>query len=219
VTISRQAGAGGRILAAELADALNRTTPSSAPWCAWDQNLVEKVAAEHQIPNQYVEGVEDADHRWFSDFMASLSMANDPDALTVYRRVALTIRKLAGAGNAIIVGRGGVFITEGMPGGLHLRLVAPLEFRVQQMADLLGVSRESAASQVRDIDRNRTTFYRQHWPKKAMGPESFAMTINTAEFNESQMVAALVPLIVGNNAASERAQRAEPASALEEAPI
>jgi hypothetical protein len=50
VTISRQAGAGGRTLAKALAERLTEIDPSDRPWAAWDGELVEKVAAEQRIP-------------------------------------------------------------------------------------------------------------------------------------------------------------------------
>jgi cytidylate kinase len=211
VTISRQAGAGGLSLATELVNAINRLSPDAQPhpepWCAWDHDLVDKVAAEHRIPNQFIEAMEDANHRWFSEFLASLSTSCDPSEFKVYRRVAMTIRALAQAGRAIIVGRGGVFITQGMPGGLHLRLVGPVQFRIGQMADRLHVSLREAAAKVHEIDRNRATFYRQHWPSKNVGPETFALTLNTAQLTEPQMVACLVPLIVGEQIAHTQASR------------
>ena len=207
ITISRQAGSGGQSLATELANAINRLCPGDKPWCEWDHDLVEKVGAEHHIPNAFIEAMEDADHRWFNEFVASLSMSCDPEAFKVYRRVAMTIRALAGAGNAIIVGRGGVFITEGLACGLHLRLVAPVEFRVRQMADRLQMPLDEAAVRVHEIDRNRLTFYRQHWPRKSIGPESFAVTFNTAQVTEAQMVASLLPLIMGDQIAIERIER------------
>jgi cytidylate kinase len=203
VTISRLAGSGGLSLAAELVDAINRLSPLAEPsgtelWCAWDHDLVQKVATEHRIPNEFIEALEDADHRWFSEFLSSLSTTVDPSEFKVYRRVAMTIRALATAGRAVIVGRGGVFITHGMPGGLHVRLVAPVEFRIEQMANRLQLSHKEAAAKVNEIDRNRAAFYRQHWPAKKLEPETFALTFNTAQLTEPQMVACLLPLIVGN---------------------
>ena len=136
VTISRQAGAGGTSLGTELVKAINRLNPEADPWCAWDQELVDKVAAEHHIRDEFIEAMEDAKRPWFLELIASLSSADRPSDFKVYRRVAMTIRALAHAGRAVIVGRGGVFITAGLPGGFHVRLVAPIDFRVRRMAEL-----------------------------------------------------------------------------------
>lgn len=200
VTISRQAGAGGRTLAGALADRLNLIDPAERPWAAWDRDLVEKVAKEEHIPVTLVESLELEGPRRsaFQDFLASLSARNDNydlDEFQVYRRVAHTVRALARAGRAIIVGRGGVYATADLPGGVHLRLVAPLENRIAHMATVLSVPADEAAREVRRIDRYRETFHRRYWPDKAMLPEIFTLTLNTAAMDEGQMVDCVLPLI------------------------
>src|SRR5687768_9533551 len=55
VTVSRQAGAGGRTFAKLLVERLNALDGSERPWAVWDRELVEKVAADHHIPEAVVE--------------------------------------------------------------------------------------------------------------------------------------------------------------------
>lgn len=63
----------------------------------------------------------------------------------------MTIRALAISGRAVIVGRGGVFLTAGMPGGIHLRIVAPVRHRITHMAERDGISQEAAAEKVAEV--------------------------------------------------------------------
>jgi cytidylate kinase len=198
VTISRQAGAGGKSLGSELAKAVNRRSPETENWSAWDKELVNKVAEDHHIQSKFIEALEDADHHWLNEFIADLSQADHPSDVKVYHRVATTIRALASAGNAIIVGRGGAFITSGLRGGINVRLVAPLGLRVRQMAERLQVPLADAAVKVHETDRNRSTFYHRYWPTRNVEPETFTVTFNTAELTESQMVACLLVLMVGD---------------------
>jgi cytidylate kinase len=200
VTISRQAGAGGKTVAATLAAALNRIEePANATWCAWDQELVTKVAADYAIPEAAVESLEDHNHPLLREIISSLVSQDHCDEFKVYRGVATTIRALAGAGCAIIVGRGGVFLTGEMPGGVHVRLIAPLADRVARTAERLQISQSEAAARVREIDRNREAFYQRHWPTKRVTPEAFSLTINTAAMSEEQIVACLLPLLTSSN--------------------
>jgi len=143
----------------------------------------------------FIEDLEDASHSWFKEFIGSISSPNHPDELHVYHGVARSIRRLAEAGRSVIVGRGGVFITEGLPGGLHIRLVAPLRFRILQMAQRLGGSIREAAEIVDETDRNRCAFYHRYWPKKTVDSDTFTVTLNTAELSEQQMVGCLLPLV------------------------
>jgi cytidylate kinase len=200
VTISRQAGAGGHTVARALADRLNALDPGELPWTVWDRELVEKVAREEHIPVALIESLELEGPRRnaFQDFLASLSAKNDAadlDEFQVFRRVAHTVRALARAGRAIIVGRGGVYATADLAGGAHVRLVAPLRDRVAHMARVLDLSEHAAAAEVRRRDRNRETFHRRYWPDKALLPEIFTITLNTARAGEGAMVESILPLI------------------------
>jgi hypothetical protein len=200
VTISRQAGAGGRTLAKALAERLTEIDPSDRPWAAWDGELVEKVAAEQRIPPSLIDSldVEGPRRTMFQEFLDSLLTHKpevDLDEFQVYRIVARTVRALARAGRSIIVGRGGVYATSDLPGGVHLRLVAPLQDRVRHMAELLKVPERQAAKEVERIDRHRETFHRRHWHDKALLPEIFTLTLNTASMTERQMVECVLPLV------------------------
>ena len=219
VTISRQAGAGGRRLARALADHLNQADPSDRPWAVWDRELVEKVAQDERVPVSLVESLETgAPHRTlFREFLASFSIKDSPedlDEFQVYRRAAHTVRGLARAGRAIIVGRGGVYATHDLRGGVHLRLVAPFQDRVNHMAQVLNTSDEQAAAEVRRIDKYRDAFHRRYWPDKALLPEIFTLTLNTAAMDEGQMVQCVLPLVP----ASASSHLPRPAAAAEQAP-
>lgn len=196
VTISREGGAGGRTLGLRLVDRLNALDPGSEPWALWDRELVEKVSADHHIALELVESLGETHHGWMEEFLSSLSQVGDIDEAKVYRRVAMTIRSLAHRGRCVIVGRGGVHITRQMPGGVHVRLVAPFEDRVSFMVRQHAMTREAAAEHVRELDRNRKAFFRRYWPNAALDPDVFTITLNTGKLNESRAVECLLPLIV-----------------------
>jgi cytidylate kinase len=200
VTISRQAGAGGRTLAKALAERLTETDPADRPWAAWDGELVDKVAAEQRIPSSLIDSLDREGPRrtMFQEFLESLLTYKpqaDLDEFQVYRIVARTVRALARAGRSVIVGRGGVYATADLRGGVHLRLVSPLQDRVRHMAELLKVAERQAAKEVERIDRHREEFHRRYWKDKALLPEIFTLTLNTAAMSERQMVECVLPLV------------------------
>jgi len=199
ITISRQAGADGSLLAQQLVETLNRHDPHGKPWSAWDQELIEKVAWEHNIPRECIAALEDERRPWFLDFVNWLSSQHGGavDEFTVYARVAETVRALALAGHAVIVGRGGVYLTAGMDGGIHVRLVAPVEHRLKNVAHRLGVSLDEASKRVAEIDHNRAVFYKRYWPKKQLTPDAFTVTLNTASLTDDEMIKCLLPLVHG----------------------
>jgi hypothetical protein len=197
ITISRQAGAGGWTLAQGLVERLNCLETADTPWTCWDRELVEKVATEHHVSGTLIESLEGTAHSWWEDFFASLSSSGpeQPGEIRLYRWVIATIIDLARAGRTVIVGRGGVFITRNLPGGVHIRLVAPLAYRIDHMSQYLGVSKAAAAAEIARIDRRRDAFYHRYWPGETLRAENFTMMLNTAAMTEEQMVSAIVPRV------------------------
>jgi cytidylate kinase len=196
VTVSRQPGAGAISFSHKLAERLNATGP--ADWSAWDRELVEKVSAEHGIAKDIIEMIPNRHRSWLEDFVLNFSTdRNPPDVVEIraYKRVAATIRALAAQGHAIIVGLGGTFITQHMPGAIHLRLIAPLDYRIKGTAEREKISIHEAARRVAEIDYRRSEFYRRWWPTKSLAPETFTMTLNSGELSLEELVECVVPLI------------------------
>jgi len=200
VTISRQAGAGGVTLANRLVEHLNQVDAEESPWTAWDRELAQRVAEEHHISQTLVETLGDRGQPWLLDMLDGFSTTDAPESaseMRVFWKTAATIRAIAQVGRCIIVGRGGAFITRGMRGGVHIRLVAPLDFRIKNFAQVFDLPLDQAEKRVHELDRNRMAFYKRYWPSRPITPESFAATYNTAEIGERQLVNSVVALIKG----------------------
>jgi cytidylate kinase len=63
-----------------------------------------------------------------------------PPSQTVIRHTTETILKLASLGNVILIGRGGNVITARLPNIFHVRLVAPLEQRIEHSHESYGMT-------------------------------------------------------------------------------
>ena len=198
VTISRAPGAGAIGVSHQLVDALNaELADGEQKWTCWDREIVEKVAADHNLSARLVEGLEEKDHSWIGNFLSALSFADERhvDEDVIYSRVKRTVEALASAGRVVIIGRGGVFITRHLPGGIHIRLVAPFDKRVQFMVKALGLNEKVVAAQIRAIEKNRRAFFKMHWPSKSLDADQFALTINTAEVEIPTIVQGLKTLV------------------------
>jgi hypothetical protein len=196
VTVSRQPGAGAISFSHRLADRLNQCGLDH--WSAWDRELVERVSSESGIAAEIIEEIPNTHRNWLEDMLQNFGTSgNPPDLLErrAYKRVAMAIRALATAGHAIIVGLGGVFITEGMPSAVHLRLIAPLEYRIKCTAERDHISLHQAAEKLIEMDRRRSEFYRRYWPGKALDSDTFTLTLNSAELSLDELVECVLPLI------------------------
>lgn len=200
VTISREAGAGGRTLGEKLLQRLrDRDGGGGDPqWNVWDREVVEKVAADLRLSARLVESLELSSRSWLEQLLGGLN-SEDADDMKIFHRIAQTVRAVAQGGRAIIVGRGGVFITQAMPGGVHVRLFAPLEVRIARMMREDHMTHDEAARWVRDTDRRRDAFYARFFPRQQIKPEAFTVMVNTGVVDDDALaagVAAMVPAFV-----------------------
>ena len=197
VTISRQAGAGGRSLAQALCQKLNEVNPGERPWEIFDHEMLAQLAADERISAELIGSLEEASHSWLNDFLAGLSHRdNGPmDEWKVLHRLAATVRALAQAGRVVMVGCGAGYMTHDMPGGIHVRLVAELRHRIVTVSRLYNTNLDEAARKVQELDRNRHNFYKRYWPDRPLSVEQFTLTLNSSALSEAQMVACLLPLI------------------------
>jgi hypothetical protein len=178
-----------------VANALSATPSANQPaWSAWDREIIEKAVAEYDLPQQTIEYVEHSGYSWLDTFVSGLG--GFPDDFAIVHRLRDTVRRLATEGHVVLVGHGAVFMTRDMPGGVHIRLVAPLRQRTESLARSLQVPFSEAAERLKHLQRNWTAYLRRFWPTQSLAPETFAATFNVAAFDQAHLVRCIVSVAV-----------------------
>jgi hypothetical protein len=80
---------------------------------------------------------------------------------------------------------------------VHVRLIAPLEKRIAHIVSIRSLSERDAAAEVRRLDREREAFHQRFSPDKALLPEIFTITLNTALAAQEQLVECVLPIVRG----------------------
>jgi cytidylate kinase len=65
------------------------------------------------------------------------------------------IRNIAKSGNVIIVGRGGIAFAKDNPDSIHIKLTAPIEWRVERISRVYKKTLPDALKYVLEIDKER----------------------------------------------------------------
>ena len=73
----------------------------------------------------------------------------------IRKTIVDVIRAIAKTGHIIIVGRGGVAFAKDNPNSLHIKLVAPIEWRVDRIAKNYKKTKKDALKYIKDIDLER----------------------------------------------------------------
>lgn len=187
ITISRLTGCDGREVAAELVAQLNMRFNTNR-WKWVDKDIIYHAAHELRTDTHRIEtfyqgyGMTDISQM----IMAfSGSFVTDSSVKKAIREVVLSIAR---DGYAVIIGRGGVAITHDMPNALHVRLVAPLYWRVQNVMKKKGMIIEKAEAYTVETDGKRHRLIVDFLDKKPISMDYlFDVTLNRSSFTIDQI--------------------------------
>jgi hypothetical protein len=197
VTIAQQVGAESADLPRRLAERLTARDGGGDgnTWLSWDEELIDKVSADAHIPADVIQSLETSGHSWLDDLLGGI--AGRTDELAVFHRVRDTVRKLAEQGRAILVGHGSSYLTRDLPGGVHVRLYAPQDVRVEHVARRFDLTPPRALKHMRQLDRQRAAFFARFFPDQPLAPERFSAELNTAALDGRQVVEAILAMMPG----------------------
>jgi cytidylate kinase len=193
VTISRQTGTGGLVIAQKLAQYLQtQGRYPDRPWTVFDKNLVEEVLKQHNLPKELVRFMPEDRVSQLRD-MAEEILGLHPPTWTLVRQTTETILHLAELGNVILVGRGANVITAQLPHVVHVRLVGSLAVRVQRLQKFDHLSAEAARAAILQSDRGRARYLRKNFHKDIDDMLLYDLVINTDRISD-EVAAQLIAL-------------------------
>jgi cytidylate kinase len=172
--ISREKGAGGNTVA--------RLVGRRLGWQVFNNEIVDEIAQKAHVRRQLIESLDERDRAMIEDAIGQLLNPQEigtSDYLVYLKQIVLT---LGHHGDVIIVGHGARFILPSQF-GLSVRMVAPIEARIQRIADKARLSLDAARVEVERIDRERVKLIRRHFGHNVTDPLSHDLIINTAAIN------------------------------------
>ena len=75
-------------------------------------------------------------------------------------------------GGVVILGRGANYLLGGSP-AYRIRVVAPLETRIRNLMDSIGMSENQAREEIRTIDHDRAQFVKRYFQKNIDDPTEY----------------------------------------------
>ena len=104
------------------------------------------------------------------------------------------INTIARHGRAVIVGRGANFILSPAD-RFSVRVVAPLDLRVKNVAEAYGTSVDEAKKRVLVRQSRRTAFVRQAYNEDINDPLNYDMVVNTGNLSIECAAAAIIAAV------------------------
>ena len=180
VTISRQAGCGAVSVAEKLAAHLQRhAPPENAPWTVFDRNLMDQVLADHNLPAYLAKTLPEDRMSALEDMIAEIVGAR-PAVQKLVLQTSETVLQLAELGGVILIGRGGNIITAKLPHVLHVRLVAPLDDRIERICRDDKKTPAEARKFCVDEEQSRARYLKTYFNADINDPMGYHLIINTS---------------------------------------
>jgi cytidylate kinase len=172
--ISREKGAGGNTIARLAGERLG--------WQVFNNEIVDEIAKKAHVRRQLIESLDERNRETIQDKVRELlnpQQIGTSGYLGFLRQVVFT---LGHQGDVVIVGHGARFILP-KQFGLCVRMVAPIETRIQRIADKAHLSLEAARVVVEKTDHERVKAVHHHFGQNVTDPLSHDLIINTAAIN------------------------------------
>lgn len=181
ITIAREFGSGGAIVAGLLAERLH--------WRLLDRDLLVEIARGANVDPQIAQRYDERTDPWFHRLVkhalsrggAEGPMPQSGDMFDSETMVAVgkrAIEEAARIGNCVVVGRGAQCILHGWPDAFHVFLYAPMRVRKNLVAERLG-GRADLEAEIRLNDHHRAEFIRRHFGQEWCNPHLYDVMINT----------------------------------------
>jgi len=182
VTLDREYGSGGGVIAEKLASRLG--------WKLWDHLLTEEIARRMECDCHAVEEHEEqrdpAYYRLLKAFMRGsfegssnvprLKMVDTECVREVAQRL---LPDVADGGNAVIVGRGSAYYLSSRSDAFHVFIYAPFQERVHRLQST-GKSEKEAIELSETVDRDRAAFIKRYFKVDWPGRHRFHLMVNSA---------------------------------------
>lgn len=183
VTISRQPGSGGRLIAKGIADKLGLNL--------FDREILQGVAESAKMSSFLLESLDEKGLNLVDDWVSSLVNERHLWPDQYLQHLMKVVGTIAKHGKAVIVGRGANFVlpTEGV---FRVRVVAPQEDRVRHVVEDFGVDRSEAKRHVVRAESDRRAFVRRYFNADIANPENYDLVINTGRMSLETAIATIV---------------------------
>ena len=186
ITIEREYGCGGGLIACQLAERLG--------WKLWDRLLTEEIARLAHVSTSAVRRCDEkmdsrlyrlAKSFWRGSYERTAALGNQAfDTDCMMEMMHEIAAKIAQEGNAVVVGRGAPYFLRERPDAFHVFLYAPRAEKIRRIrAD--GGTEDEAEDLVATVDRERAAFIKHYfnsdWPTRSL----YHVMLNTAVGNEA----------------------------------
>ena len=157
ITVSRQFGSGGRIIAKDVADKLG--------WKFYDREIIEKISEKSGLAKEFIEERgEYASAGQNLVYSAPAGFGGFSTGQSVFDKLYVMqyniIREIAEEGPCVIVGRCADYVLRDRTDCFHVFIYADMDFRIARSTNIYKVDAPNVERYLLDRDKKRKLYYK-----------------------------------------------------------
>ncbi|MBQ3702294.1 MAG: cytidylate kinase-like family protein [Oscillospiraceae bacterium] len=186
ITIGRQHGSNGHAVAQALADRLGIP--------CYSKEIVDRTARDSNFSKDVVRSY---DEKRVSPFaVPGMHLFGMDEGFRLNMQIASaqfdTIRNLAEEGDAVFVGRCADYVLRNRSDLVRVFVMADLPYRVHAMMERRNLSEEQAKKLVKEVDKDRASYYRYYTDQSWGDNEYYDLCLNVARVGTDGTVATIL---------------------------
>ncbi len=177
ITISREFGAKGAALAAELGNRLG--------FKVWDKDLLELISENIGSKKEFIKSLDESRRSLLEDTIFGFINHRETN-LSYLIFLVKAVRALEKFGNNIIVGRGANYICQ-KENSFHVRVVCPFKTRVRNYSRDHLIPRNEASDIILKKDADRENFTKYNFNRNISNSSDYDLNINSGTYTIEEM--------------------------------
>jgi len=202
ISISRDFGCMANVIAQKLADILTQRCTNkglSREWQWLNKALLQESAKALELSPSKIEYVFHSQRKSVMDEVVSaMSTRYYKSDRKIRNTIIEVIRSIAKTGNVIIVGRGGVAFKNDNPRSLHIKLTAPIEWRVDRISINYHKGKQEALKTILEIDHERK-FLIDSFMGYSTDETLFDIVFNRATMDDEMIISTIINIMERKN--------------------
>ena len=196
ITISRECGCCASQLADKLTLRINQKINNPELNWKWVNKEILKLASDElKINQESIKKIADgAEKNFLDEIVHSFTDKYYVPNAKAKKIIEEVVRNLAIRGKVVIVGRGSEILSHGITRALHIRLFAPMEWKIKEMCERSSISVEEAKKLVLEVDKQRSAF-RDSYLEKNQASFCYDIQFNCARLSQEEMIDIVMNLI------------------------
>lgn len=189
ITISREFGCPANLCASDLAELLTKIEDGNKePWKVISKEILEQAAHELGLTPEKIEFVFKFEKRSAVDeILEALSSKYYKSERKIKNTIREVIRSIGEQGRVIIVGRAGSTILRDIPNSLHIKLIAPIDYRIDGVSKRHEITHSEARKLTEEMDKKRAQL-RTEFAGRKVDDNDYDLIFNTMIFKSEEIV-------------------------------